>query len=285
MLKKFNGNNLFYNSLFKLLDDCFPGIKAAADKIEKMGAPWYQSSLPFVVAEEELIISHLGLIPVRLVIEDKLYIAAGFHGVCTAVQHRMKGHSRSLVEEALRYADKFFHFSMLFTDKPFLYERYGFSVVEQYNYEYLFSNDSVGLKLEELSMENIKHVSLIQYYCSNRLPVSRLFGEISTTLLYALNALRNIFYYCSEEQFIITYDIVEETIFIKDIIYMHPIAIELVLNAIPEKFNKVIFGFRPNFIRSEDLKPVPLKTDDTLMATSSFPEFGNEIRCPELLKF
>jgi len=68
-----------------------------------------------------------------------------------------------LMNEALKFTQENYDFSFLFTDKPYLYEKFGFKVIEENDFVYNFSSQEQKTnKLKEIDLDNPNDLRLMQ---------------------------------------------------------------------------------------------------------------------------
>jgi GNAT superfamily N-acetyltransferase len=120
--------------LYGLFDVIWRGMATKLETAARFGWQWDMLTTPFVSRAEGRIVSHVGVLdlPVRLGGRD-MHVA-GVHAVCTHPSHRRRGHFRAAMEEALAFIDARWSTAKLHTDKPWLYEPFGFRVVPQHRF-------------------------------------------------------------------------------------------------------------------------------------------------------
>lgn len=271
MIADYALDSTLYEQCLTLIDSCFPGIKAEADKGRAHNAYWDKSSTPFIVRQGQEIIAHLGLLPFDFIIQGKPYRGAAMHGICTKEEFRKKGHFKRLMKEALKFTQENYDFSFLFTDKPYLYEKYGFKTIEEYDFVYNFSSKEEEInKIRKIDLGNRHDLSLMQRLYLNRIPISNCFGIIKETTVATLNLLHLPAYYIEAIDCLVVYQIKDRVLYVKDIVATKACELELVLNAIPNKFSKVILQFSPDTFLSMPFNPIPALTDGYFMISQDF---------------
>jgi len=77
--------------------------------------------------------------------------------------------------------------------------------------------------------------------------------------------------YCNiKNQLLISYDIKEDVLYIKDIVFTKLIDFQNVISCIPERFSKVILQFYPDNFKNLTFKPVKTVPDDFIMVLENF---------------
>lgn len=187
MIADYALDSTLYEQCLTLLDSCFPGVKAMADKGRTHNAYWDKSSIPFIVREGQEIIAHLGLLPFDFIIQGKPYRGAAMHGICTKEEFRKNGHFKKLMQDALKFTQENYDFPFLFTDKPYLYEKFGFKAIEEYDFVYNFSSKEKEInKIRKIDLDNPDDLSSTQRLYLNRIPISNCFGIIKETTVATL---------------------------------------------------------------------------------------------------
>jgi GNAT superfamily N-acetyltransferase len=119
-------------AILRLLGATWPRLARAIARAVAWGADWYRLSTPFLSRDpggEPR--SHVGVWPVELAAGGWPLAVAGIHAVCTHPAHRGRGLLRRPMVEALAWLDARWETALLWTDKPGLYQRYGFEVREE----------------------------------------------------------------------------------------------------------------------------------------------------------
>lgn len=276
MIADYTLDSTLYEQCLTLLDSCFPGVKAMADKGRTHNAYWDKSSTPFIVRQGQEIIAHLGLLPFDFIIQRKPYRGVAMHGICTEEAFRRKGHFKKLMNEALKFTQENYDFSFLFTDKPYLYEQFGFKVIEEYDFVYDFSFQSQErYKIREIDLDKLEDLNLMQRLYLNRNPISNCFGIVKETTVATLNLLHMPAYYIEAIDCLVIYQIKDEVLYVKDIVTTKACELELILNSIADKFSKVILQFSPDTFLTMPFNPIAALTDGCFMISQNF-----EIKCP-----
>jgi hypothetical protein len=118
----------FRAEVVRLFGVVWPFIPSGIALARRWGADWYAASTPFVEREGTRAISHAGVVPVVLSVADRPCTVAGIHAVCTDPDRRGRGLMRRVMERALACADERHETTVLWTEEPALYGRFGFQV-------------------------------------------------------------------------------------------------------------------------------------------------------------
>jgi len=116
-------------ALMALLASAWPRVPAAIDLAADNGWPWDVVTEPFVVEHEGVPVAHAGVLihPIRVAGTD--CEVAGVHAVCTAPEHRRRGHARAALQRATQWIDERGMLAKLHTAVPEVYEPHGFRSV------------------------------------------------------------------------------------------------------------------------------------------------------------
>lgn len=113
-------------SLMALLDDGFPGLAGKIAVAAAAGWDWGAVTEPFVRWEDREAVAHVGVLAHRVVLAGEVREVAGIHAVVTRSDRRGRGLARSLLAEALAWADARFDVTKLGTGVPEVYAGHGF---------------------------------------------------------------------------------------------------------------------------------------------------------------
>lgn len=282
MIADYALDSTLYEQCLTLLDSCFPGVKAMADKGRIHNAYWDKSSTPFIVREGQEIIAHLGLLSFDFIIQGKSYHGAAMHGICTKEEFRKKGHFKKLMKEALKFTQENYDFPFLFTDKPYLYEQFGFKVLEEHDFIYNFSGKNQEGKIRKIDLDNSDDLRLFQRLYLNRIPISNCFGVIKEITVTTLNALHEPIYYVEAIDALVVYQIKNDVLYVKDIVTTKVCKLDLVLNSIPDKFSKVVLQFSPDNFLSMPFDSLVATPEGSFMISKDFAMKCSSFRFPEL---
>ncbi|MBJ15797.1 MAG: hypothetical protein CMF38_04070 [Legionellaceae bacterium] len=282
MIKNYALEPMLYEECLSLVDECFPGIKCVADKGKLYNAHWDNVSTPFVYYVNNELVGHLGLIPFKLIINNQEYTGAALHGICVKEKFRCKGIFTELMNEALLHIKGNYNFSFLFADQANLYEPFGFKRIDEYDFlvENLNNSDSIHA-VRTLDLDNKFDLQIMHDLLSKRLPISNRFGMVNETVVFTLNTLSAPIYYSDKNQLLISYDIKDDVLYIKDIVFTKHIDLKNIISCIPERFSKVILQFYPDNFKNLTFKPVKTDPEDFIMVSEYFNLGALPFRYPE----
>lgn len=268
MIKNYSQEPTLYEECLSLVDECFPGIKCVADRAKLYNAHWDKVSTPFVYYINNELVGHLGLIPFKLIINNRELTGAALHGICVKEKFRRKGIFTALINEALLHSKDNYDFSFLFTSQVKLYETFGFKIIDEYdfwveNLNISHSNDAV----RPLDLSNKFDLQIMHNLLQKRLPISNRFGMVNETVVFTLNALSVPIYYSEKNQFLILYEVKESVLYIKDIVFTNLIDLQTIISCISEHFSKIILQFYPDNFKNLNFKPVKANPEDFIMVS------------------
>ncbi|MFO1259294.1 MAG: GNAT family N-acetyltransferase [Gammaproteobacteria bacterium] len=245
-------------------------------------AYWDRSSTPFVIKHNNEVIAHVGLLPFDFIIQENSFRAAALHGICTKNEFRRKGHFKQLMQEALDEVKQHFDFAFLFTDKPYLYEQFGFKVVKEYDFIYAYSKQNAQKnKSRILDLDDPRDLLILQNHYQNRVPLSKMFSIVNEITVATLNALHMPVCYLEELDVLVVYQINDQILYVKDIIATKPCELDLILNCISNHHEKIVLQFIPDRFLKLPANPVEALTDGCIMISEHFDLNWEYFRYPE----
>lgn len=283
MKANFASDPTLYGKCLTLMDSCFPGVKALADKGRERNAYWDKCSTPFIIEHNHEIVAHLGLWPFDFLINEKPYRAAAFHGICTREDSRRKGYFKQLMQEAQEQVRQHFDLAFMFTDKPYLYEQFGFKIAKEYDFIVDCPAHNVqASKIRKLVLDNPKDLSILQNHYLNRIPLSKAFSIVNETAIATLNALHTPVHYIEDMDILVVYQIKDDVLYVKDVVSTKPYDLNSVLKNIGNTFSKVVLQFIPDKFLTPPFNPVEAITDGFIMISKEFDLSCEHFRYPEV---
>jgi predicted N-acetyltransferase YhbS len=282
MIKNYALEPMLYEECLSLIDECFPGIKCIADKGKLYNAHWDNVSTPFVYYINDELVGHLGLIPFKLVINNQDYTGAALHGICVKEKFRRKGIFTELMNEALLHIQRNYSLSFLFTDQANIYEPFGFKRLDEY--DFLVENLNISRSnhaIRKLDLDSASDLQIMHDLLLKRLPISNRFGMVKETVVFTLTALSAPIYYSDKNQLLISYDIKDDVLYVKDIVFTKLIDFQNVISCIPESYSKIILQFYPDNFKNLNFKPIKAAPEDFIMVSENFNLGALPLRYPE----
>ncbi|MDE1996964.1 MAG: GNAT family N-acetyltransferase [Rhizobiaceae bacterium] len=149
------------------------------------------SSMPFGYFDADgRCVANFSVFSMPLVIKGRKVKAAGYQSGAVRPEWRRRGFYRDLMQRAFAYARADgYELDILLTDKPALYERYGFRTIPQH----VFVGPPpvpamTGLTAKRLSLQGAADLDVMKRVLLTRAPVSRRFAVAGQMEMFHLNA-------------------------------------------------------------------------------------------------
>jgi len=184
------GDPAAWKGLVDLLEDTFSidvGIQ------DRFGGP-DPTSMPFGYFDGEgRCVANFSAFSMPMIVNGKLVKAAGYQSGAVRPEWRGRGLYRDLMQRAFaRTTAEGCELDLLLTDKPALYERYGFRILPQHiSVARIPKLQKSDLTARQLSLEAPDDVQLIRTLLQNRQPVSARFAVVRQMEMFLLNACFN----------------------------------------------------------------------------------------------
>lgn len=173
-------------ALAALLDDTF-GIDVTI--LDRLGEP-DPTGVPFAWFDASgTCIANISAFSMPLVINGNFTRAAGLQSGAVRPEYRGQGLYRSVMESALDYCDsEGFEAVALLTDKPALYERYGFRALTQHRFIGPAPTGGRTSKTRRLDIASDADVTFLRRLLNARRPVSDGFAPLRQVEMFLFNA-------------------------------------------------------------------------------------------------
>lgn len=265
----YRDNALLRNSFFELAANIFGlNFKNWHEK-----GYWGDRYIPYSFADGNQIVANVSVNKLDFIIEGSRYKALQIGTVMTHPNYRHKGLSRRLMNHILEEYKDQYDYMYLFANESVLdfYPKFGFERSEEYQYSLSFNiqNKSTLYKLDITDSEDR---NLIEKLVHERMPVSQLFSTGNSrgiTMFHCLNVFNDNLYYHLQEGAIVIYSIEGGTIQLFDVISKQPVNIERILAGIAdEKHSEIVFHFTPDY-KGLNFDRSPLQTDGALFVRTN----------------
>lgn len=182
------GDPAAWAALVALLEDTF-GIDVGIQ--DRFGGP-DPTSMPFGYFDENgVCAANFSAFSMPMMIDGRLVRAAGFQSGAVRPQWRGRGLYRDLMNRAFGWCDEQgFDLGILLTDKPAMYEPYGFKILPQQRFlgpPPPVETTHAGAA-HVLSVENAADIALIRQILRERTPVSSVFAVAAQAEMFLLNS-------------------------------------------------------------------------------------------------
>jgi len=287
MIADYAKDPILFERCINLINEVFLGCKEFALNGMKYKASWPEVSTPFIIEEQGEIIAHAGVWPITLMLNGKKHHSASIHGVCVKPEYRGRGLFKQLMQEAMHYADHNFDSSLLFTEKPYLYNNYPYKVMLP-EYDFILTQNikspSKKSDLRVLNLDNQNDLNIVHHLLCDRVPLSDNFSIIDTgSTLFILNTLQKQIYYSEILNTIVMFEIKGNTLYITEIISKKQHPLSEIISMIPGHFDKIILQFCPDRFLDEKYYTAKLAGPEGCVLTSNqFAFKGKYFRYPEL---
>lgn len=267
--------------LFDLLEVVFPGISDAAEQIKKLGVSWESASTPFIYFDDDVAISHVGVLEIPMQIVNKRVTVGGIHAVATHPEFRRRGYYRQVMAEVLKYCDQRYETLILTTSNPEFYTAFGFRVIQEYIFKIKCNSTTGSSNFRFLNIADNQDVELLHRLLSTRSPVSNKVGVIEEKALFLFNESSKNFYYAEDLDLIACMTIENSQLHLFDIVATQLYTLKQILSRIPQIIEEVVIYFSPELLDVEDTQAVPYKLEDgVLMVRGEFAAEGQKFMLP-----
>ncbi|MCF1468821.1 GNAT family N-acetyltransferase [Agrobacterium vitis] len=182
------GDPLALQGLVDLLHDIF-GIDISAQ--EQLGGP-DRTCMPFGYFDRSgRCVANFSVFTMPLMINGTMVTAAGYQSGAVRPEFRGRGLYRDLMQRAYMWAEQAgYRTGILLTDKPALYQPYGFRVVTHCKFggSVPAFQPIIGGDARQLDLGMAADLTLLRDMLACRQPVSRHFAVVSQTEMFLLNA-------------------------------------------------------------------------------------------------
>jgi predicted N-acetyltransferase YhbS len=180
------GDRAAFEALVDLLFDIF---EIDIGQLDRLGGP-DPTSMPFGYFDEAgRCVANFSAFSTPLIINGRRVRAVGYQSGAVRPDYRGQGLYRDLMQRAFAWADaQGFELGMLLTDKPELYEPYGFRVIEQHLFQGPMPAVAPALPCRHLSIDKDADVALVRSVLLERMPVSERFAVAGHIEEFLLNA-------------------------------------------------------------------------------------------------
>ncbi len=266
--------------VFELYEHAWPGMTARAEGARGWGGVRWEVSTPFLFCDGDRVISHVGVLEINLVVAGRPMLVGGIHAVVTHPDHRYRGHSRALIEEALAWCEPRYG-TLLLTGEPALYDRYGFRSVPEHRFAGNHRGRG-GSGLRPLDRASAADGELVLRLLDARAPVSERLGIVRDRAIFLFDTATWPLHYAEDLDALFAYTVKEGVLRLYDVVAKRMPALDAVVARIQEPFERVEVYFAPDAVGAEGLapEPHPLGLDDYLMIRGPWPVEHEHVMLP-----
>lgn len=267
--------------MFDLLDIVFPGIRDAATEIKNLGASWENASTPFIYFQNDIAISHVGVLEIPMYIMNQLTTVGGIHAVATHPEFRRQGYYRQVMAEVLNYCDKLYKTLVLTTPNPDFYTPFGFRQLPEYRFKTQVNSQGGSDGLRVLNVTNQQDLELLHRLLEKRSPVSHVLGVVNEKPVFCFNEGSRNLHYAEDLDLIICMNIENNTLHLFDVVATPIPSLKAILSRIPHIVDEVFIYFSPDLLDVETTVAFPYQLEDTaLMVRGEFAALGQKFMLP-----
>jgi predicted N-acetyltransferase YhbS len=166
-----------WRALIDLLQDTFHINIGALDNLGGMDP----SSMPFGWFDEKgVLAANLSVFSMPMMVDGRRLKVAALQSGAVRPAHQGKGLYRHVMQMAFAWIDESgFDLAMLYTDKPAMYEPYGFKTVPVHKFTGPSPQPGPASSARALDIDNSADVTLLTGLINGRAPASNLFSPLS----------------------------------------------------------------------------------------------------------
>lgn len=284
--KSFSEEPTLSKRLFTLLETVFSefgfDISSLVESARQLGAPWETASTPFIRFDDDVAVSHVGVLEIPLRVMGKSMTVAGIHAVATHPEYRRRGYYREIMTEVLDYCDRRYETLVLTTSQPELYEPFGFRVVEEYKFVAQCDAKESCDRLRLLDLSDSNDVKLLRRLLETRTPVSNIVGVLpqQEKALFCVNEATRPLYYAEDLDVMICMEIEDTQLKLFDLVGTNIPTLDAILARVPQSIKEIIVYFSPDRLNT-NFEAVPHLLDEAfLMVRGKFAAEGKEFMLP-----
>ncbi|MBB3567761.1 GNAT family N-acetyltransferase [Rhizobium sp. BK491] len=179
-----------WNALVDLLQDTFSIDVSILDQFDGPD----RTSMPFGYFDADgRCVANFSAFSMPMIINGRVVKAAGYQSGAVRPEWRKRGLYRDLMQRAFSHtATEGYELDLLLTDKPALYERYGFRMLPQHIFVAQTPTlQKSDLSARQLSLEAPDDLRLIKTLLQDRQPASAQFAVVRQMEMFLLNASFN----------------------------------------------------------------------------------------------
>ena len=179
-----------WNALVDLLQDTFSIDVSILDQFDGPD----RTSMPFGYFDADgRCVANFSAFSMPMIINGRVVKAAGYQSGAVRPEWRKRGLYRDLMQRAFAHtATEGYELDLLLTDKPALYERYGFRILPQHIFVAQTPTlQKSDLSARQLSLDAPDDLRLIKTLLQDRQPASAQFAVVRQMEMFLLNASFN----------------------------------------------------------------------------------------------
>ncbi|MBD2494477.1 GNAT family N-acetyltransferase [Nostoc sp. FACHB-280] len=279
--RSFAENTDISEQLFNLLELVFPGIRDGAEQIQRLGVSWESASTPFIKFQNDIAISHVGVLEIPMQIMSQTLTVGGIHAVATHPEFQRRGYYREVMTEVLKYCDQLYKTLVLTTSNPEIYTPFGFRIIPEYLFQTKCKLQAGSNGFRVLDIADHQDLELLHRLLEVRSPVSHIVGIFNEKPLFCFNEGGRSLYYAADLDLISCMSRENQQLHIFDLVAPQIYPLTEILARIPYSIEEVFIYFSPELLDIEQIEAFPHKLDDgVLMVRGEFAAEGQKFMLP-----
>lgn len=275
--------------LFQLFEEVFHIPVQTLQNFESNGF-WDATYKPFSYLQEGQVIANVSMFALPMFIKGEQIYAAGIQSVMTHPKYRRRGLMKQLLGKVLQEIDKQYECAMLFTEKPELYEPFGFRVVQQHLMTLLYDKiQSRSSSLRKLDFYNEEDRQLIKEIIQNAQQLSMEFSPLNYQSSFYFNMYdvkwNEKLYYSEKLDALIAFEVKDQVLKLFGVFAQIIPILDDVCAEITEPFTEIEFYFYPDELGIEEVACKEFQSEKYLMIRDSEKFDLNGYKFPILTEF
>ncbi|PDY45329.1 GNAT family N-acetyltransferase [Bacillus pseudomycoides] len=225
---------------------------------------------PFSYLQEGQVIANVSMFSLPMFVNGERIYAAGIQSVMTHPEYRRKGLMKQLLCKVLQEIDTKYECAILFTEKPELYEPFGFRVVQEYlmtlSYENTLPRSS---SLRKLNFYDEKDMELIKEIIENAQQLSMEFSTLNYQSSFYFNMYdakwNEKLYYSKKLDALIVFEVKNQVLKLFGIFAQIFPILDDICAEISEPFTEIEFYFYPDELGLEEVACKEFQSETYLM--------------------
>ncbi|WP_426980927.1 GNAT family N-acetyltransferase [Bacillus pseudomycoides] len=255
--------------LFQLFEEVFRIPVQTLQNFEANGF-WDTTYKPFSYLQEGQVIANVSMFSLPMFVNGERIYAAGIQSVMTHPEYRRKGLMKQLLCKVLQEIDTKYECAILFTEKPELYEPFGFRVVQEYlmtlSYENIPPRSS---SLRKLNFYDEKDMELIKEIIENAQQLSMEFSTLNYRSSFYFNMYdakwNEKLYYSKKLDALIVFEVKNQVLKLFGIFAQIFPILDDICAEISEPFTEIEFYFYPDELGLEEVACKEFQSETYLM--------------------
>ncbi|MDZ5610249.1 GNAT family N-acetyltransferase [Bacillus pseudomycoides] len=275
--------------LFQLFEEVFRIPAQTLQNFESNGF-WDTTYKPFSYLQEGQVIANVSMFSLPMFVNGEQIHAAGIQSVMTHPEYRRKGLMKQLFCKVLQEIDTQYECTVLFTEKPELYEPFGFRVVQEHLMTLSYENEQPRLSsLRKLNFYDEKDMELIKEIMENSQQLSMEFSTLNYQSSFYFNMYdakwNEKLYYSEKLDALIVFEVRDQVLKLFGVFAPILPILDEICAEISESFTEIEFYFYPDELGLEDLRYKEFQSNNYLMVRSSNKIIFNGYKFPILNEF